>query len=148
MSEAAPKYAEGDLVWAKMKGFSPWPGKVADPSKTKLKKPAGNYRYKKLYSIYFFGTNNFAWIPEDSLKPYAEFRDQYAKSCKTASFKDALSKIDEFSKTGTLAELAVLEREALGEKSDDGASTALLACFSSFPPFNFLILHLFTVSFW
>ncbi|KAK4336671.1 hypothetical protein RND71_043675 [Anisodus tanguticus] len=37
---AAPKYNIGDLVWAKMKGFSPWPGKIADPSTTKLKRPS------------------------------------------------------------------------------------------------------------
>lgn len=119
-ASAAPKYSIGNLVWAKMKGFSPWPGKVADPSTTKLKRPAGNYRYKNVYCIYFFGSNNFAWIPEDSLKPFDEFRAQYSKMGKSASFKDALNKIDLFIKNGTLDELKALEDEALNDKTDDG----------------------------
>ena len=117
---AAPKYSINDLVWAKMKGFSPWPGKVADPSTTKLKKPAGNYRYKNVYCIYFFGSNNFAWIPEDSLKPFEEFKGQYSKMCKSSSFKEALNKIELFIKNGTLDELKAIEDESTNDKSDDG----------------------------
>ncbi|XP_014613582.1 PREDICTED: putative oxidoreductase GLYR1 homolog [Polistes canadensis] len=49
-------YKLGDLVWAKMKGFSPWPGRVSIPSKD-LKKP-GNTKRGPVQCIFFFGTNN------------------------------------------------------------------------------------------
>ncbi|KAL1434058.1 hypothetical protein MTO96_012049 [Rhipicephalus appendiculatus] len=62
----ATKYNIGDPVWAKMKGFSPWPGKVANPTK-EVKRPALK---KPMHCIFFFGTNNYAWIQEDQIKPY------------------------------------------------------------------------------
>jgi len=120
MSDApAPKYIIGDLVWAKMKGFSNWPGKVTDPTLTKLKRPSGNYRYKHVHCIYFFGSNDYAWIPEDQLNPYQEFKATYGASCKSATFRDAINKIETYIKKGTLDELRALEQEAQKEKDDD-----------------------------
>ncbi|XP_063832043.1 cytokine-like nuclear factor N-PAC isoform X2 [Ostrinia nubilalis] len=85
-------YKLGDLVWAKMKGFSPWPGRVAIPTpELKLPKKATNVQ-----CIYFFGTNNYAWIEENNIKPYQEFKEQLIKSCKTAAFKEAVNQIEEF----------------------------------------------------
>ena len=69
----------GDPVWAKMKGFSPWPGKVCLPP-TDCKRPAGGVTYslerklladiltlsvkKQMHCVMFFGTNDYAWIEE------------------------------------------------------------------------------------
>lgn len=57
-----PKFQIGDLVWAKMKGFSPWPGKVVAPNETTLKKPPGNLRGKTAHVIFFFGSNNYVSV--------------------------------------------------------------------------------------
>ncbi|KOB76339.1 Nuclear protein NP60-like protein, partial [Operophtera brumata] len=46
--------------------------------------------------IYFFGTNNYAWIELNNIKPYYEFKEQLIKSCKTAAFKEAVSQIEDF----------------------------------------------------
>ncbi|KAL4702139.1 hypothetical protein ACJJTC_019415 [Scirpophaga incertulas] len=82
----------GDLVWAKMKGFSPWPGRVAVPTpELKLPKKATNVQ-----CIYFFGTNNYAWIEDNNIKPYQEHKEQLIKSCKTAAFKEAVNQIEEY----------------------------------------------------
>ena len=99
-ASAAPKFQVGDLVWAKMKGFSPWPGKLVDSSQTTLRKPPGNLRSKVNQCVYFFGSNNFAWIPEDSIKPYAEFKDQNIKLNKSNSFKEAITVIEEYIRRG------------------------------------------------
>lgn len=99
-SSQTPKYAVGDLVWAKMKGFSPWPGKVVDPASANMRRPPGNYRYKSIQCVYFFGSNNFAWIQEDAIKPYVEFKDQNCKLNKSHAFKEAIEKIDEYIKKG------------------------------------------------
>ncbi|XP_066999314.2 cytokine-like nuclear factor N-PAC isoform X2 [Anabrus simplex] len=87
----------GDLVWAKMKGFSPWPGRVSAPTKD-LKRPSASKKHT-LQCIFFFGTNNYAWIEESNIKPYFEFRDQLIKSNKSGAFKDALAAIEEYIKS-------------------------------------------------
>jgi hypothetical protein len=43
----------GDLVWAKMKGFSPWPARVVKPGPNSKKQSK-----KGSHWIYFFGSNN------------------------------------------------------------------------------------------
>lgn len=87
-------YAVNDLVWAKMKGFSPWPGRISEP-------PAELRRItvKKnipVRCIFFFGSNNYAWIEETQIKPYHEFKEKLLSSCKSAGFKDAVQQIEEF----------------------------------------------------
>lgn len=92
----------GDLVWAKMKGFSPWPGRVSVPSKD-LKKPA-NTKKGPVQCIFFFGTNNYAWIEESHIKPYQEYKDTLVKSSKSGAFKDAVEAIEEFIAKGEVFE--------------------------------------------
>ncbi|XP_012273694.1 putative oxidoreductase GLYR1 homolog [Orussus abietinus] len=92
----------GDLVWAKMKGFSPWPGRVSNPSKD-LKKPS-NTKKGPVQCIFFFGTNNYAWIEETNIKPYHEFKDTLVKSNKSGGFKDAIEAIEDFIAKGQVFE--------------------------------------------
>lgn len=39
---------------------------------------------------------NSAWIEENNIKPYQEYKDQLIKSSKTIAFKDAVNQIEEF----------------------------------------------------
>lgn len=61
-----------DLVWAKMKSYCAWPGRIVEPTQElmKLKKNASSQ------CIFFFGSYNYAWIEDFNLKPYLEFKDQ------------------------------------------------------------------------
>ena len=93
---------------------------ILDPSLTKLKRPAGNYKHKHVHCIYFFGSHNYAWIPEDQLKAYLEFKEKFVASCKSATFKDAINKIETFIKNGHLEELKQLENELSNDKTEDG----------------------------
>jgi len=97
---AAPKFQIGDLVWAKMKGFPPWPGKLVDPSTTTLKPPGNVGKSKLNHCVYFFGSNNFGWLTEESIKPYQEFKEQNIKLTKSKGFKDAVNVIEEYIKNG------------------------------------------------
>ncbi|KAJ8729071.1 hypothetical protein PYW07_006767 [Mythimna separata] len=112
----------GDLVWAKMKGFSPWPGRVAIPT-PELKPPK---KAMNVQCIYFFGTNNYAWIEDNNIKPYQEFKDQLIKSCKTAAFKEAVNQIEEFivnpEKFGDLDEHVRNTEEDFDKLKDDEAA--------------------------
>uniref|UniRef100_A0A182QM25 Cytokine-like nuclear factor N-PAC n=1 Tax=Anopheles farauti TaxID=69004 RepID=A0A182QM25_9DIPT len=87
-------YAVNDLVWAKMKGFSPWPGRISVPP-AELRKIAVK-KNNPVKCIFFFGSNNYAWIEETQIKPYLEFKETLLNSCKTAQFKEALKQIEEF----------------------------------------------------
>lgn len=91
----AEEFKLGDLVWAKMKGFSPWPGRVSNPTKD-LKRPSA--KKSALQCIFFFGTNNYAWIEENNIKPYFQFKDQLVKSNKSAAFKEAITAIEDYIK--------------------------------------------------
>ncbi|KAK2713172.1 cytokine-like nuclear factor N-PAC isoform X2 [Artemia franciscana] len=86
-------YHIGDLVWAKMKGFSPWPGMISLPPED-LKKPKSN---KTIHCVFFFGSENYAWIEEQNVKPYARFKEQFSKSNKFPSFKEGLAAIEKAS---------------------------------------------------
>ncbi|KAK9296060.1 hypothetical protein QLX08_009828 [Tetragonisca angustula] len=108
----------GDLVWAKMKGFSPWPGRVSNPSKD-LKKPT--YTKKgPVQCIFFFGTNNYAWIEESNIKPYLEYKDTLVKSSKSAAFKDAVEAIEEFIANGEVFEDG-LDPDSLFDRLKEGS---------------------------
>lgn len=85
-------YQIGALVWGKMKGFPPWPGQVVEPP-PELKRPASK---KSMQCIYFFGSKNFAWLEETSLKDYESNKDTLGKACKTAAFREAVEAIENF----------------------------------------------------
>ncbi|XP_015366934.1 PREDICTED: putative oxidoreductase GLYR1 homolog [Diuraphis noxia] len=83
-------YEINDLVWAKMKGFPPWPGRVSEPTVQLVKKPKKNCK-----CIFFFGSNNYAWIELGCLKPYFQFKDTLSYSCKNTLFKEACKAIEQ-----------------------------------------------------
>lgn len=60
-----------------------------------------------MHCIWFFGSNNFAWIEEYSIKPYLEFKEKLSKTCKTALFKRACGDIEDY-----------ITRKAAGEDVD------------------------------
>ena len=66
------KFKISDAVWGKMKGFPAWPGVISMPTDN-MKRPAVK---SAMHCVRFFGTNDFAWIQEHDIKPYAEFRDK------------------------------------------------------------------------
>ncbi|TRY70634.1 hypothetical protein TCAL_17284 [Tigriopus californicus] len=88
----------GDAVWAKMKGFAAWPGKIDYPPEN-MKRPAMK---KVMHCVFFFGTHDFAWLLESDLKPYQEFKNTFCNNSKkkSNSFKKAINEIEEFLKTG------------------------------------------------
>ncbi|XP_061185348.1 uncharacterized protein LOC133197103 [Saccostrea echinata] len=104
-----------DLVWAKMKGFPAWPGKIIEP-KPEVKKPANN---KKVHHfVFFFGSENYAWIPEENVYLYSDHRDKFKLSKRIPKgFKEALEAIEDelkekpFIKTFKTQELPSIDEE-------------------------------------
>lgn len=93
MNSPVVTFDVNDLVWAKMKGFSPWPGRVVEPPKHVTKTPKKSVPQK---CIFFFGSNNYAWIEVSNIKPYLLFKETLSKASKSAAFKEACEKIEEF----------------------------------------------------
>lgn len=83
------KFQIGDLVWAKMKGYSPWPGIISAPGQ---KKPPN----KKCLWVFFFGSENYGWIEMDNIKPYEAHKTELSTSAKSSSFKQALLQIEQY----------------------------------------------------
>lgn len=83
----------GDLVWAKMKGYPPWPGRVVKPGPNVKK---GNK--KGMHWIYFFGTCDNAWIEDNQIKPYQQHFEKFSNGSKNAKFKAAIQEIEDFIK--------------------------------------------------
>lgn len=92
MSSEQLKFRIGDPVWAKMKGFSPWPGVVAMPPQD-VKRPAIK---KAMHCVNFFGTKDYAWIEETSMKPYEEYKQTLTKDKKSKAMAQALAEIEKY----------------------------------------------------
>lgn len=80
----------GDLVWAKLSSFPAWPGRIVKPWKH-VKKPAGK---KPTYFVYFFGTEDHAWVRADNLKNYMEHKEAMTKAAKGVKLQKAIEAID------------------------------------------------------
>lgn len=73
----------GDLVFAKVKGYPPWPAKITRIDKTK-------------YNVYFYGTGETASIKVEDLFPYEASKEKFAteKIMKRKGFKEAMIQIE------------------------------------------------------
>lgn len=73
----------GDLVFAKVKGYPPWPAKITKIEKSK-------------YNVYFYGTGETANIKLEDLFAYSETKQKYAteKIMKRKGFKEAIIQIE------------------------------------------------------
>ncbi|XP_034667467.1 putative oxidoreductase GLYR1 homolog isoform X2 [Drosophila subobscura] len=86
-------YKPKDLIWAKMKGFTPWPGMIVEPPLDLL----SQQRRANTKCVFFFGSRNFAWIEENNIKPFeGPWKDELAKVSKPAAFRHAMADIDKY----------------------------------------------------
>ncbi|XP_055903077.1 cytokine-like nuclear factor N-PAC [Eupeodes corollae] len=84
-------YKPKDLIWAKMKGFTPWPSMIVEPPEEMLHQPRRNVPCK---CVFFFGSRNYAWIEEHNIKPFeGPYKDELMRPNKPNSFKLALQEI-------------------------------------------------------
>ena len=84
----------GDPVWAKMKGFSSWPGTIELPPEH-VKRPITK---KVLHCVFFFGNYKYGWVPEADLKPYEEFKSKMNTTKK--ALQKAIDEIEAYIQNG------------------------------------------------
>jgi len=83
---SSPKFKPLDKVFAKVRGYPPWPARVdgvADETPNKMK-----------YHVFFYGTNETAICKQEELFSYMENRDKFGKPIKRKGFNEALSQIE------------------------------------------------------
>ncbi|XP_016951308.1 PC4 and SFRS1-interacting protein [Drosophila biarmipes] len=82
--KAAKSFSIGDLVFAKVKGYPPWPAKITKSNNNKK------------YNVYFYGTGETANIKVEDLFPYADNKERFAteKIMKRAKFIEAIEQIE------------------------------------------------------
>lgn len=127
MSDSKALYSIGDPVWSKMKGYCAWPSRIAAPHESSLKNNATDKlkSQKHHYLVYFFGSNNFAWMAEDTIKPYEQNKDKNAKGAKTTQFKAGLKQIEEYIKNGGKATLAAQSTSEAAIKNNTSKEKSL-----------------------
>ena len=67
--------------------------------------------------IFFFGSNNFAWIENHNVKDYEENKDVCLKAAKTVPFKEACAAIEAYKLKLSTGEIA--EDDELGEEEKE-----------------------------
>ncbi|KAL5281378.1 GLYR1 family protein [Megaselia abdita] len=85
-----------DVVWAKMKGFTPWPALIVLPPESIKKQTAGK---KSVGSrcVFFFGSKNYAWIEPANLNAFdGPQKENFIKSGKGKGFKDAIEQCEKY----------------------------------------------------
>ncbi|VDK85679.1 unnamed protein product [Onchocerca ochengi] len=82
-------FKSGTVVWAKMKGFPPWPAKIMQSSEKMDGIPAGRY------SVLFYGTHETAIMKKNDLFDYHAYRTEYEVQRKIKGFTEALQEARE-----------------------------------------------------
>ncbi|CAH0560153.1 unnamed protein product [Brassicogethes aeneus] len=120
----------GDLVWAKMKGFSTWPSRIVKPGPNVRKNSKKGQRW-----VYFFGTHDYGWIEETNIKPYAEYKNKFSNGCNSAKFKQGIHEIEDFiSKQIENPEFERIEEDSIMEDESDDDKFNMLASSSAPSP--------------
>ena len=76
------KYTPGDLVFAKVKGYPPWPARVTSKSSSR-------------YKVFFYGTYETATMKKDDIWPYnPENTEKFAtKNMKRKGYTEGMEQV-------------------------------------------------------
>ncbi|CAH1778132.1 unnamed protein product [Owenia fusiformis] len=98
-----------------MKGFPAWPGKVIEP------KPEIKVRSKKNHQfVFFFGSENYAWVPNESIWLYPEHKSRFTLTSRIPKgFKEAMESVEDILKANAAtASASVPEADASSSSGD------------------------------
>lgn len=67
-----------------------WPALLVQPNKHV---PETHYKHARW--VYFFGTHNYAWIQDSSVKPFNEFKSKFMHKC-SKGVEEAAKEADQY----------------------------------------------------
>ena len=86
VSRTENSFQKGDIVWAKVKGYSWWPGQI----QYQIHNNKGNSESitkEKIYRINFIGDKSFGDVPIYNIKKFEEKLDEFSKTKKSSLIK-------------------------------------------------------------
>merc|ERR1712210_48972 len=89
-------YDNGDIVFAKMKNFPPWPARIdcIRPSRCNVREqkdfPENNMDEDFHWPVFFFGTHQISWMPAKDLFHFELYRDEFGQH---RSVKKAMNEV-------------------------------------------------------
>lgn len=83
------EFRTADLVFAKIKGYPPWPARVEKDLPTGFKPTPGRY------PVFFFGTYETAVVAAKDLYPYEQYKHQFGIKRKMKNFNEGLEEIEQ-----------------------------------------------------
>ncbi|XP_013783002.1 PC4 and SFRS1-interacting protein-like isoform X2 [Limulus polyphemus] len=81
-------FKPGDLVFAKVRGYPPWPARIEE------KPPEGKKVPLNKYPVLFFGTYEIANLAPKDLFSYQDYKEKYGKPMKRKFFNDGLWELE------------------------------------------------------
>ncbi|KAL0107954.1 hypothetical protein PUN28_014897 [Cardiocondyla obscurior] len=124
MVKLLKRFFAGDKVFAKVRGYPPWPAKVEkvnDPNSKNAK-----------YNVYFYGTGETAVCKVDELYTYTENKDKYGKPNRRKFFHEGMQQLEQELKNDRnkpLADIAAIksaEAMELPATTDSDVETGLV----------------------
>ncbi|KAJ3295186.1 hypothetical protein HK104_002920, partial [Borealophlyctis nickersoniae] len=90
-AEGDTSFKPGDKVWAKLKGFPWWPGRIEDESNLAEDIIKQRPSSSKNLTVYYHGSRDYGFFAPEELKPFDKHYNEYATKSKAAGFKQALA---------------------------------------------------------
>ncbi|XP_008556360.1 PC4 and SFRS1-interacting protein [Microplitis demolitor] len=87
MVKLMKKFVVGDKVFAKVRGYPPWPAKIR-------KLPDSNKKNGK-YEVYFYGTGEKGECTIDRIYEYHDNKDKYGKPSKAKKFLEGMQELEQ-----------------------------------------------------
>merc|ERR1712216_901199 len=74
--EDVEEFRVGKFVWAKIVGLPWWPAKVELPQVAP--EYVLKFRQEDRILVYFYGTKDYAWLPNEALRPFQDSKEKFA----------------------------------------------------------------------
>ncbi|XP_026846301.1 hepatoma-derived growth factor-like [Drosophila persimilis] len=115
--ETSKSFKIGDLVFAKVRGYKPWPAVITH-----------DVNRKKQYTVSFYGSGQIGYILLKNLTPYLKLKEEYSTEhhLKQADFRRAMIEIDEVAEKATTVQQETANNQKQSHPANDKENDMLL----------------------
>jgi len=111
---------EGTFVWAKMRTFPWWPGKIVTKEHKDVSEKVLSLEQPGTILVYFYGSDDFAWIAPSNLKPFKSNFKKFSAESKDPELQEAAEEAAEaFGDPELLADMEDQPCDVCNKKDND-----------------------------